>query len=586
MQLSSYLLFLCLLNWAAGSDWCYTGCEHTPSEWSHIPGAFCGGGRQSPVNIVTGHVETNNSLGSFTLVNFDSQNAVKSIVNTGHTVKCNLEENQVEVSGGGLGATYSTLQFHFHWGTEQLPGSEHTVDGMRYAMEMHIVSLKKGLSVEQAKADPEGIAVLGFFLNATKGGDTSGPWFELVSYLGNLTDTDMGINANFSIMDLIGNVDLSKFYRYEGSLTTPTCNEAVVWTVFHEPINVNKALLEKFPQTAGYTDAYRPTQGLNGRRVSASPATPLPPSPHWCYGDHCDHMPPMWYLLPYSHCDGQRQSPVDIDTKKAVEDKHLGAFKFTGFDNKEAIENITNTGHTVKCKLMDGLVEVSGGGLGHVYSSLQLHFHWGSEGSHDSPGSEHTVDSKRYPMEMHIVNKRKDLNLTEALKTPGGLAALAFFIEASASSKRSSASDHHETVTSTNPTSDTSDNGAWKKLTSYFAAIPNISSEVPVTEKFSIDDLLGSVDRTAYYRYNGSLTTPLCQEVVTWTIFKEPIKVDNELIKMFPKATGYHNVFRPAQQLHNRTILKASSAHSSADFRCPATLLLTMTCLCALFIKH
>lgn len=30
---------------------------------------------------------------------------------------------------------------------------------------MHIVSLKKGLSVEQAKADPEGIAVLGFFLN-------------------------------------------------------------------------------------------------------------------------------------------------------------------------------------------------------------------------------------------------------------------------------------------------------------------------------------------------------------------------------------------------------------------------------------
>lgn len=42
----------------------------------------------------------------------------------------------MEVSGGGLGATYSTLQFHFHWGTEQLPGSEHTVDGMRYAMEV------------------------------------------------------------------------------------------------------------------------------------------------------------------------------------------------------------------------------------------------------------------------------------------------------------------------------------------------------------------------------------------------------------------------------------------------------------------
>lgn len=30
---------------------------------------------------------------------------------------------------------------------------------------MHVVSLKNGLSVEEAKADPEGIAVLAFFLN-------------------------------------------------------------------------------------------------------------------------------------------------------------------------------------------------------------------------------------------------------------------------------------------------------------------------------------------------------------------------------------------------------------------------------------
>lgn len=30
---------------------------------------------------------------------------------------------------------------------------------------MHIVSLKKGLTVQEATADSEGIAVLGFFLN-------------------------------------------------------------------------------------------------------------------------------------------------------------------------------------------------------------------------------------------------------------------------------------------------------------------------------------------------------------------------------------------------------------------------------------
>lgn len=173
--------------------------------------------------------------------------------------------------------------------------------------------------------------------------------------------------------------------------------------------------LEMFPKKTGYTDAYRPSQDLNRRRITASSATPLPPSislsvsfclppsishthvsiisptifaffwqwsrcslnhsgPPWCYGEHCgmfcslqqllqlmaaaqldsvfsfsfssDHTPPMWYLLPYSHCDGQRQSPVNIETKKAVVDKDLGAFKFKDFKNREAIESITNTGHT------------------------------------------------------------------------------------------------------------------------------------------------------------------------------------------------------------------------------------------------
>jgi len=35
--------------------------------------------------------------------------------------------------------------------------------------------------------------------------------------------------------------DTKKFYRYEGSLTTPTCNSAVVWTVFETPLTVSAA---------------------------------------------------------------------------------------------------------------------------------------------------------------------------------------------------------------------------------------------------------------------------------------------------------------------------------------------------------
>ena len=59
----------------------------------------------------------------------------------------------------------------------------------------------------------------------------------------------------------------------------------------------------------------------------------------------------------------------------------------------------------------------------------------------------------------------------------------------------------------------------------------HVGSEAEVTEEISIDDLLGKVDRTQYYRYNGSLTTPSCNEAVVWTVFKESIKINKNLVR-------------------------------------------------------
>ena len=44
-----------------------------------------------------------------------------------------------------------------------------------------------------------------------------------------------------------------------------------------------------------------------------------------------------------------------------------------------------------------GGMAVSGGGLPDVYHTIQLHFHWGGPATN---GSEHTVDRRRYPMEV------------------------------------------------------------------------------------------------------------------------------------------------------------------------------------------
>lgn len=40
------------------------------------------------------------------------------------------------VSGGGLTAIYDLVNIHIHWGADNTKGSEHTVDGKRYPMEV------------------------------------------------------------------------------------------------------------------------------------------------------------------------------------------------------------------------------------------------------------------------------------------------------------------------------------------------------------------------------------------------------------------------------------------------------------------
>lgn len=46
--------------------------------------------------------------------------------------------NGMSVSGGGLPGTYHTVQLHFHWGSLNTNGSEHTVDRHRYPMEVSV----------------------------------------------------------------------------------------------------------------------------------------------------------------------------------------------------------------------------------------------------------------------------------------------------------------------------------------------------------------------------------------------------------------------------------------------------------------
>ncbi|GAA6073362.1 carbonic anhydrase 4-like [Tachysurus ichikawai] len=121
----------------------------------------------------------------------------------------------------------------------------------------------------------------------------------------------------------------------------------------------------------------------------------------WCYQSQvtCDSVcngPDTWYKL-HEDCVKNRQSPINIVTRKTMLDPNLTPLVFRGY--QEAFNSLLeNNGHSVKVSVpVTHLANVSGGNLETTYKAVQFHLHWGKNGG---PGSEHTIDGEQYPMEV------------------------------------------------------------------------------------------------------------------------------------------------------------------------------------------
>ncbi|XP_051530962.1 carbonic anhydrase 4-like [Myxocyprinus asiaticus] len=269
--------------------WCYhePACNFT--KWPKIVSQFCNGSRQSPIDIVTANVQANPKLTTFNFTGFGDNATFMTILNSGDSVVVNLDGDTMTVEGGDLPGLYTSVQFHLHWGNGSSgPGSEHTVDGKKYPMELHIVNVhsKYNGSVKEALAanDTTGLAVLGFFIEGTNDTSNTKSWKILTSYLSNITNagnTTSDIMNQITMDSLLENVDRTKYYRYQGSLTTPSCNEVVIWTVFKDTIKVSHELISLFSSTVHFKDTspqilitnnFRGVQSLNGRVVTSQVA--------------------------------------------------------------------------------------------------------------------------------------------------------------------------------------------------------------------------------------------------------------------------------------------------------------------------
>ncbi|KAL8180345.1 UNVERIFIED_CONTAM: hypothetical protein K2H54_021348 [Gekko kuhli] len=197
---------------------------------------------------------------------------------------------QINITKGGFQDTYRALQFHFHWGDVNKNGSEHTIDGRQYPMELHLVHMNtKYKTVNEAKGHPSGLAVLSFLFKVSEMDNTN--YNTIVAGLRNISHEGLSVDlaSTFPLSNLLPNMGLlSKYYRYKGSLTTPGCEEVVVWTVFEEQIPISKPQLNAFVSTLYFTTGakpvkmannFRPPQPLKSRKVYASKDATISDSP-------------------------------------------------------------------------------------------------------------------------------------------------------------------------------------------------------------------------------------------------------------------------------------------------------------------
>ncbi|XP_069896927.1 carbonic anhydrase 5B, mitochondrial isoform X2 [Dipodomys merriami] len=178
---------------------------------------------------------------------------------------------------------------------------------------------------------------------------------------------------------------------------------------------------------------------------------------------------------------------------------------------------------------------IEGGPLEHNYRLKQFHFHWGAI---DDWGSEHTVDSKCYPAELHLVhwNAVKFKSFEDAALEENGLAVIGVFLKLG---------KHH------------------KELQKLVDTLPSIKHKDTLKEFGSFDPSCLMPTCPDYWTYSGSLTTPPLSESVIWIIKKQPVEVDHNQLEQFrtllitskgEKEKRMVDNFRPLQPLMNRTV--------------------------------
>ena len=219
---------------------------------------------------------------------------------------------------------------------------------------------------------------------------------------------------------------------------------------------------------------------------------------HWSYAG--DGNPENWSYISeaYKDCGGKAQSPINIETQKVkqVLDKHSLKINY----NSSKV-NIVNNGHTVQFNISakNNLIF-----NGKSYELKQFHLH---------SLSEHTIDSKYSPLEVHFVNKATD-------NTYAVISVLF---------KEGDVSPFFE---------------------KFLSKLPKKEGKYSEDQSFVIREMLSQTSQ--FYHYKGSFTTPPCTEVVEWIVLTERLTASKTQLDQLHALLD--NNYRPTQLINKREV--------------------------------